>query len=125
MAMIWFMIYELEMFVHGCQEQGINFTAVVHPNFIQGPTAYAPVTYEVHALPHVLCFARVCRSWLQSVNLAVGNRIMINIRRPLHVAQLRHDTVEWLHRPSEDRFRFRSPLIAEIPLLKVTDPLAD
>ena len=91
------MVYELEIFVHGGQERGIAFPVVVHPHFIQGPTALAPVTYDAPAFPHVLCFASVCRSWFQSTKRAVCNRFYVNTRRLLHVAQLRHDTVEWLH----------------------------
>ena len=98
------MVYELEMFAQGCRQDDINFRAVVHPYFIQGPTAYAPFTYEAPAVPHILCFASVCRSWCQSVNSAVRDRIMVNVHHLLHVSHLRHDTSERLHRPSEDRF---------------------
>ena len=92
------------MFVQGCRQDDINFRAVVHPFFMQGPIAYAPLTYEAPAIPHILCFASVCRSWCQSVNSAVRDRIMVNVHHLLHVSHLRHDTSERLHRPSEDRF---------------------
>ena len=56
---------------------------------------------------------------------AIRNRLYVNTWQLLQVARLRHDTVEWLHLPNEDRVRFRSWLIAEISLLRVVDPLQD
>ena len=108
------MVYELEMFVDDCYEHGINFPAVVHPYFLQGPTDFAPMAYDAPAFPNVLCLASVCRSWFQSMVRAIRNMLYVNLRRLLHVARLRHDTVEWLHLPNEDRVRFRSWLITEI-----------
>ena len=119
------MVYELEMFVQDCQERGIPFPAEVPPYFIQGPTALAPLIYDAPAFPHVLCFASVCRSWFKSIKRAVFSRFYVNARRLLHVAQLRYDTVEWLHRSNDDRFHFRSSLITEITLLRVVGPLQD
>ena len=119
------MVYELEMFMHGCYERGIPFPAVVHPYFIQGPTAFAPMTFDAPAFPHVLCFASVCRSWFQSIARAIRNRLYVNTQRLLQVAGLRHDTVEWLHLPNEDRVRFRSWLTTEITLPRVIAPLRD
>ena len=113
------------MFVQDCQERGIPFPAEVPPYFIQGPTALAPLIYDAPAFPHVLCFASVCRSWFKSIKRAVFSRFYVNARRLLHVAQLRYDTVEWLHRSNDDRFHFRSSLITEITLLRVVGPLQD
>ena len=117
------MVYELEMFLHGCRQDGINFPATVHPYFIQGPTAYAPLTYEAPALPHILCLASVCRCWFQSVRVAVCGRFVANVHHLLRTSHLRHDTSEWIHRPSEARFRLRSWLIDEINVCRITNPL--
>ena len=119
------MVSELEAFLQYCQERGLPFQAEVPPYFIQGPTALATLIYDAPAFPHVLCFASVCRSWFESIKRAVFDQFYVSTHRLLRVAQLRYDTVEWLHRPNDDRFRFRSSLITEITLLRVVDPLQD
>ena len=62
---------------------------------------------------------------LTPLKRAVFDQFYVSTHRLLRVAQLRYDTVEWLHRPNDDRFRFRSSLIPEITLLRVVDPLQD
>ena len=116
-------MYELEQFVNGCHLEGINFTAVIHQYFLQGPTVYTPFTYEAPALPHIVCFAGVCRSWYQSIVRVVGGRIFTNVYQLWRLSQLRHDAVEWLHRSDEDRFRLGSWLIVDINLCRVIAPL--
>ena len=116
-------MYELEQFVNGCHLEGINFTAVIHQYFLQGPTVYTPFTYEAPALPHIVCFAGVCRSWYQSIVRVVGGRIFTNVYQLWRLSQLRHDAVEWLHRSDEDRFRLGSWLIDDINLCRITAPL--
>ena len=108
-------MYELEQFVNGCHLEGINFTAVSHPHFLQGPSVYTPFTYEAPAVPHIVCLSCVCRSWYQSIV-----RVVYQLWRP---SQLRHDTVEWLHRSNEDRFRLGSWLIDDINLCRIIAPL--
>ena len=103
--------------------EGINFTAVIHQYFLQGPTVYTPFTYEAPALPHIVCFAGVCRSWYQSIVRVVGGRIFTNVYQLWRLSQLRHDAVEWLHRSDEDRFRLGSWLIDDINLCRITAPL--
>ena len=98
---------------------------LLHPYFIQGPTAFAPMAYDAPAFPRVLCFASICRSWFQSTVIAIRNRLYVNTQRLLQVARLRHDTAEWLHLPNEDRVRFRSWLIIENILFRVVAPLQD
>ena len=98
-----------------------NYRSSAH--FSQGPTAYAPLTYEAPALPHILCLASVCRCWFQSVKVAVCGRFVANVHHLLRTSHLRHDTSGWFHRPSEDCFRLRSWLIDEINVCRITNPL--
>ena len=116
-------MYELEQFVNGCHLEGINFTAVIHQFFLQGPSVYTLFTYEAPAVPHIVCFACVCRSWYQSIVRVVGGRIFTNVYQLWWLSQLRHDTVEWLHRSNEDRFRLGSWLIDDINLCLIIAPL--
>ena len=118
------MVYELEMFLQGCQREGIHFPATVHPYFLQGPTSYVPFTCEAPALPHVLVPASVCRCWFQSITMAVCGRYVANVHHLLRSSQLRHDTSEWIHRSCEDRFRFRAWLIDEINVCRITNPMS-
>ena len=39
------MVYELEMFLQECRQDGINFPATVHPYFIQG--AYVVCSFHI------------------------------------------------------------------------------
>ena len=116
------MVYLLEMLVRDCERDGIPFHAVVHPYFLQGPTAYTPITYDAPDFPRVLAFAAVSHCWYQAVMRAVCDRIMIDVPH-LRISQRLEDTFEWIHRPNQDRFRFRAWLIYEINLLRVIGPV--
>ena len=48
---------------------------------------------------------------------------MIDLPHRLRVSQRLEDTFEWIHRPNEDRFRFRACLTYEINLLRVIGPV--
>ena len=117
------MVYLLETLVEDCERDGIPyFHAVVHPYFLQGPT-YAPLTYDAPDFPRFLTFAAVSHCWYQAVLRAVRDRVMIDLPHLLRVSQRLEDTFEWIHRPNEDRFRFRAWLIYEINLLRIIGPV--
>ena len=88
-----------------------------------GSTAYAPMTYEAPAIPHILSLASVCTTWFRSVINAEKDRVLVNVHQLFRASHLRHDTTEWLHRPNEDRFRVRSWLIAELRLCRLANPI--
>ena len=114
---------QLREFLQQRQEAGVRLQAHVHPSFIQGPTIYIPMTYEAPAIPHMIPPAILCKTWFQSVLDATQDRAIVNIRHLLLTSQLCFYTTEWLHRPTEDRFRIHTVLITEPRLCRVVNPL--
>ena len=116
---------QLREFLQQRQEAGVRLQAHVHPSFIQGPTIYIPRIYEAPAVPHMISPASICKAWFQSVLDAAQDRVTVNNHNHhlLPTSQLCYYTTEWLHRPTEDRFRIHTFLITEFRLCRVVNPL--
>ena len=106
-----------------CQHFTNTFQYVVHRPLVRPGQVLIRLEYSAPALPHLLVFASVCRSWNTSIAGAIQGHYMINHRRLTLQSQRRYLTFYWSHSYYEDRFTYYAGLIPEMQLLLIRSPV--